>query len=252
MQPPDLELVTGPARALAARGDLSGRFGRPRLLGGPCRPADGAAPVVTPAGLAPAWTDALARTGISLFGSVFESSLRRGRLHVALGPELAAPVPPPRIRLSIPPAQVLGPHRPLRVLVACDRACDLRATVPTRGGERAAGTAELAARGRVALAIDPATPASSLRAVAAGWACACGRAGGTGAPPSSAARRRSSAGPPRPTARSRFRELPARGRRAFRVVLHPRGRPLARRVQVMGDLVEYGPEGAAERSVAIR
>jgi hypothetical protein len=138
----------------AAIGSLSGKFGRATTMESPCRPANGIATVHLRDGEpGVAWTDNWTREG---FGPLL---FPRGSGSVHLATAAASPPkrsPLPRVRLSSSP-QRLFPTQAVKVHAHCDRACELRATMPRPGvyGIDVAASARLTRAGSVELKLAP-------------------------------------------------------------------------------------------------
>lgn len=152
-----LAALAYPPAAWMAVGTVRGRFGRARPLGSPCRSVNGTSPVPGRAVPAVLFTDNLTEPLAGDIGSP-DSELPRGggRLHLSERPTAPPVAQPIRLRVSAPPHQRLRYAQPLRIRVACDRECDLRAVVPGRHGRvRALGTASLDAPGQAAMRLRP-------------------------------------------------------------------------------------------------
>ena len=130
-------------------GTLAEGLGAPVRLGSPVRDVNGVAPLFLADGRAAvAWTD-----NASVFG--FGLPTDSGRVHVAMESVPAVVEPDaPRVRLTGRRTQHLFDSQSMRLGVACDRACDVRAVVSGRRTDTSPLTRSLSGAGAMRLSLS--------------------------------------------------------------------------------------------------
>jgi hypothetical protein len=131
-----------------AAGTLAEGLGAPVRLGSPVRDVNGVAPLFLADGRAAvAWTD-----NATVFG--FGLPTDNGRVHVAVEsvPAMAEP-DAPGVRLTGRRTQHLFDSQPIRLGVACDSACDVRAVLSGRRSDSAPLTRSLSRAGAMRLSL---------------------------------------------------------------------------------------------------
>jgi hypothetical protein len=138
------DLPDAPRATVAAAGTLDGSFGPASVLGSPVRASGGVSAFLLRGGEpAVAWTDNVAAPSGFGDGGI-EPAAGGGRIHVARADAAPrTPKPPPAAHLRAAPLQRRAQDQPIRVVVDCVAACDVRAYVPDRGGVAAGAAASL-------------------------------------------------------------------------------------------------------------